>query len=106
MKTIPTAAIGAAFLLSFAIAPGHAQEPQPLQCAPRGEIIRALGSAYGEHLLVQAPMDDGRLLEIYVADDRRYDAFLDPALASPDYAVVRTPAGTASPLLPTPDVTG
>lgn len=68
-KTI--AALGAAFLLSGAGTPAIAQEPQALQCAPRAEIARALAGGYGERLLVQAPMDDGRLLEIYVAEDRR-----------------------------------
>jgi hypothetical protein len=64
MKPI-AAALGAAFLLSAQTAAA-----QPAMCAPRAQIVQALASQYGEHLLVQAPMDDGRLLEIYVAEDR------------------------------------
>lgn len=62
-------ALAGAWLATATGAP--AQERPAPQCAPRSEIVRALGAGYGERLLVQAPMDDGRLLEIYVADDRR-----------------------------------
>ncbi len=71
MKSFVSAALGAAFLLLCAGGAAAGQEAAPLRCAPRGEIARALAAGYGEHLLVEAPMDDGRLLEIYVADDRR-----------------------------------
>ncbi len=69
MQKIVAAALGAAFLCC--LEPAASQEPPALQCAPRAEIARSLADAYGEHLRVQAPMDDGRLLEIYVGDDRQ-----------------------------------